>query len=621
MIPLFYFLNIGPLDRPKTVPNLQSENQTEPKSKSSITKQPLSESQVPESFILHTQAKIENQEPIFATIKLFSNELQAANERHSKKMKAIGVIAGIAMALFLILAITAFIWKTTGLDKLRPYKLASKQDKKTSRSSLNAQEEEIPMEEMQPIIEQPLQLINEGEVQIPKTKPSVMTIIKTLAHMSVDIILNLVVPIVDEYSDIHNGIILLIDGELFYGTLSLGFLFFPAIFASVPDIIAKRGCKTAGKTFLSQLPGVQIGTHFNKLKAIFHMKNDLQSILNQANQTNDKQEKKSLEQHASNLQLEIEGVKSSLQSFKIFAGMCESTPQLILQCSLSMKKNPKDWFEKIFQEPRTAIQFISSILSVIASISGLITQIPFLVGNTLKTPLHSKILTFALVAPFVCAGVVPRIWGFSLISTTFVYNVVSNWQLLYYAGFILTYFVLHCSGTLKILKRTRSTISNVDEETSKVLDEHFVLAMIPSIMSPYGICVLGSSYLSLTACLTSIVQCLAIGTNALIATYVPHLVRESNESDEMFQDKIHLIQWHSIILIPLLLISNLWFFIIEKLVHVYNSVYNPLLALKKKDEDSLESILEGRKHNLNLPIPGDKFQRSLLLIGTTIQIQ
>ena len=80
------------------------------------------------------------------------------------------------------------------------------------------------------------------------------------------------------------------------------------------------------------------------------MKNDLQSILNQANQTNDKQEKKSLEQQASNLQLEIEGVKSSLQSFKIFAGMCESTPQLILQCSLSMKRNPKDWFEKIFQE-------------------------------------------------------------------------------------------------------------------------------------------------------------------------------------------------------------------------------------------------------------------------------
>ena len=281
MIPLFYFLNIGPLDRPKTEPNLQSEKRTKPKSKSSITKQPLSESQVPESFILHTQAKIENQEPIFATIKLFSNELQAANERHSKKMKAIGVIAGIAMALFLILAITAFIWKTTGLDKLRPYKLVLKQEMNTTRSSLNAQEEEIPMEEMQPIIEQPLQLINEAEVQIPKTKPSVMTIIKTLAHMSVDIILNLVVPIVDEYSDIHNGIILLINGELFYGTLSLGFLFFPAIFASVPDIIAKRGCKTAGKTFLSQLPGVQIGTHFNKLKAIFHMQNHLQAILNQ----------------------------------------------------------------------------------------------------------------------------------------------------------------------------------------------------------------------------------------------------------------------------------------------------------------------------------------------------
>ena len=45
--------------------------------------------------------------------------------------------------------------------------------------------------------------------------------------------------------------------------------------------LLKRGCKTAGKTFLSQLPGVQIGTHFNKLKAIFHMQNHLQAILNQ----------------------------------------------------------------------------------------------------------------------------------------------------------------------------------------------------------------------------------------------------------------------------------------------------------------------------------------------------
>ena len=155
--------------------------------------------------------------------------------------------------------------------KTYPYKLASKQEKKTICSSLDAQEEEIPMEVMQQMqmIQQPQQLINEAEVQILKTKPSVMTIIKTLAYMSMDIILNLAVPIVDEYSDIHNGIKLLIDGELFYGTLSIGCLFFPAIFASVPDIIAKRGCKTAGKTFLSQLPGVQIGTHFNKLKAIF----------------------------------------------------------------------------------------------------------------------------------------------------------------------------------------------------------------------------------------------------------------------------------------------------------------------------------------------------------------
>ena len=321
---------------------------------------------------------------------------------------------------------------------------------------------------------------------------------------------------------------------------------------------------------------------------------------------------------ASRLQLEIEAVKSTLQSFKIFAGMCESTPQLILQCSLSMKKNPMDWFERIFSTPRTAIQFSSSILSVIASVSGLITQIPFLVGNNLKTPNHSKILTFAFIAPLVCFGVVPRVWGFSLISTSFVYNVVSFQQLIYYAAFIVGYFILHCSGTLKILKRTRSQISNVDQDTSKVLDTHFILAMIPSIMSPYGICVFGSSYLIMTACLTSLVQCIAIGTNALVATYVPNLIRDNNESEEMLQEKIHLIQWQSLILIPLLLISNFSFWAIQKLVHVYNGVYNPLLAIKNKDEDALESMMEGRKHDLNLPIPGDKLLRSALLIGTTI---
>ena len=372
-------------------------------------------------------------------------------------------------------------------------------------------------------------------------------------------------------------------------------------------MIARKGWKRVGKTALSQLPFLQLATHSIKMHEIYkkqeilvELRKKIQSI------KNNPKERKCLEQEAETLQLDINQIKSSLQSFKIYAGLLESTPQAILQMALRIKKDPIHWIFAILQDTQSAFTFSSSILSIITTVSGLITQIPFLVGNDIKTPKHSKVLTFLLVAPLVFVALIPRLVWFSLLFSTFTTDVDTFWPLLYYGIFIVVYFVLHVLGTLKILMRTRDKIS-VDEETSKILDHHFVLAMIASLMSPYGIFVFGSSYLTLSAWLTSVLQCLAMTTTLLVSTYLYPSWMPEQDFEHVF--------WYCLVLVPLVILSNLWFWMIQKLVHAKNALYKPILAIKNDDEEYFETLMETKEFNFNLPIPGDKWMRSALLIG------
>ena len=90
-----------------------------------------SESQVPNSFILHTQAKIEDQELVFTTIKLFSGALGAI-ERLKQNWP---IILGVSLGILVVAGTLLTLWKTGVLAKMRPYQLDEEEVKREHRKS------------------------------------------------------------------------------------------------------------------------------------------------------------------------------------------------------------------------------------------------------------------------------------------------------------------------------------------------------------------------------------------------------------------------------------------------------------------------------------------------------
>ena len=114
-------MNTGPLKK-------LSGNQTESKTETSLTEQP----QVPEDFILHTQAKIENQEPVFATYKLFTTTNLGALERLKQNWP---IVLGTFLSILVVAGTLVALWKTGVLAKMRPYQLDEEEVKRERRKS------------------------------------------------------------------------------------------------------------------------------------------------------------------------------------------------------------------------------------------------------------------------------------------------------------------------------------------------------------------------------------------------------------------------------------------------------------------------------------------------------
>ena len=201
-----------------------------------------------------------------------------------------------------------------------------------------------------------------------------------------------------------------------------------------------------------------------------------------------------------------------------------------------------------------------------------------------------------------------------LLASTFTAEVSSFNQLFYYGGFALTCFAVHSIGTFKILKHQRNKISEHDKATMKALDEHFILAMIPSIMSPYGLCVLGSNYLISNAILTSVWQSLALTTTWVVAETKPELLvnQTFSKKEGFIDDECKFIELTSMILIPLLLLSTLWFWIIQKMVHWQNDKLVILSAIDNNDRDLFEDELFKNRYGFYTPVPGDLYKRTIL---------
>jgi len=90
-----------------------------------------SESQVPNSFILHTQVMIKDQDPVFTTIKLFSGALGAI-ERLKQNWP---IVLGVSLGFLVVLGIFLGLWKTGLLAKMRPYKVDEEEAKEENRKT------------------------------------------------------------------------------------------------------------------------------------------------------------------------------------------------------------------------------------------------------------------------------------------------------------------------------------------------------------------------------------------------------------------------------------------------------------------------------------------------------
>ena len=112
-------------------------------------------------------------------------------------MMALGAVAGIFLALFVVLAMAAVLWKTRGLDKLRPYRINEGHTQIEEHYELlpiNASARDRPFPS------------NDDITIRPKKSSSTLTVFKVLGIMFFDILVNLILPLVDEVSDIYYAI-------------------------------------------------------------------------------------------------------------------------------------------------------------------------------------------------------------------------------------------------------------------------------------------------------------------------------------------------------------------------------------------------------------------------------
>ena len=121
-------------------------------------------------------------------------------------------------------------------------------------------------------------------------------------------------------------------------------------------------------------------------------------------------------------QRDTEAIKTEFQSFKIYAGMLESAPQVILQFSILLKKLYYEDFLDLF-DPIIWLQISSSLISVILTTSGLIAEMPFLVGKETRVPFRDLYFTYGKIVPLMSFAVTPRLFS---IAATFSFATLED---------------------------------------------------------------------------------------------------------------------------------------------------------------------------------------------------
>ena len=122
------------------------------------------------------------------------------------------------------------------------------------------------------------------------------------------------------------------NGHPAYGALTLALPFAPSVAASINTKERRY------KTLILHMPIVQIWRHFIELFRISELQLLIAEEQKDLKTMHSGEGKKRRQQNIIKYETEINETKTDLQRFKIYAGMLESAPQVVLQLSILLKK-------------------------------------------------------------------------------------------------------------------------------------------------------------------------------------------------------------------------------------------------------------------------------------------
>ena len=417
-----------------------------------------------------------------------------------------------------------------------------------------------------------------------------------------------------------------------YGSITLVLLVAPAFAA----VILKKNWEI----FIKHLPIAQLQTHQELLNETRKLQNDilkkkLTLVVHQAlsdlkgsDLTEFESEQEVIREKEDQIgqdQRKIDQIKTDLQMFKVFGALLESAPQAVFQFSILLKKLYQGQGEDLL-DLLVILQITSSMASVFLTFSGLITELPFLVWETDRPPIRTFKFAYLKVLPLVVFAVTPRILSLVAI-TSFV--TLQTWPFFTVYGFCnLVVYGSLCYGIKHWMSKNLPTKANL-----------FNLGLATSLVAPCVIGAFNSKFILMCSIVSSILHCIALGFLRLFGHFAASWIfspkaieadkiqeacdSDGNNTDIIETDPISLtnnailhqenmlwfLNWY-MLLIPLLLLSNICYWLIFTFVTLSNDIYHNILAIDSGDKELLQKRMEA-KSDFNSRVPGDNNNYSI----------
>ena len=395
------------------------------------------------------------------------------------------------------------------------------------------------------------------------------------------------------------------DAHFAYGTLTLTLTVLPALVAAT---IKRSDFK---KQLFLHLPIIQLKTHQEKLRDLADYQNQMLNLQTKTKSRIKNEDFEQLNKNIEDCQQQIGAIKTELQAFKVYAGMLESAPQVILQLSILMKKVYFDGEEDPgghLNDPLVILQILTSLISVVLTTSGLMAEMPFIVGRKKRIPYRSLGFTYGLIVPLVTIAVTPRLIS---VAATFSFATLEDWcfYAIFALGYLSIFIIAYVFGPVKWMKKKMLK----DNFVTKDFQELISLGFFTSFISP---CIIGqfhSKFLIWTSALSTILQTCALTFLWIIAHFYPDLVFNS----EGIIDQKDILEKYCVIIIPTLFITWSVFPLIHKLILYKNKFFVPIHAIDYGNKEMLKKVIERKSVSFTSVIPGDRSRRTIFLYALT----